>query len=1513
MKKAYLLIFFFASQFIALNSLAQTFHWARGAGTTNADMVMAVASDKVGNLYSLGYYTSGSITFGTGITLSNSGGKDLYLLKQSCSGAPIWAVRIGGTGNEGGGFNNGGLAYDSIFDIIYVAASFEGICTFGTTSGTNGSLTSQGNSDGFVARYTSSGVRQWVTQLGSNGWDEATDVMMESPTTLIVSGFFSGNCTFFSNGSGINGSATSVGNTDGFMVRYSISGQYLNNVRAGGNSQDGIFKITKDRNGNILAGIGTCCSGNIQIGSFTIPNTGNWGGVVAKLSSNFSTWQWAAYIGGNGADTYGHPIVDDSNNVYAMFSSASTGTSLSSTAGGTFSFTPDNMDMIWAKFSSSGVLQHAQLISAPGYNQSFFGGRRTDGKMFVTGWFEDSITISSGSSIKKIRSTGGRDAFLFYYHANGTLDTTLQGGGAGDDLFTTASANQTTVFAGGFYSGNATYGNQSLNNAGNYDAVTVKVITQLAQAIKDSISSSKIRLCNSDTARLQWINNGQTASYQWLRNNSVISGATQSFYVASTTGSYSVVLNRCDRIDTSNAIVIQADTVRADAGPDKFICLGDTAQIQGKVTGSGVSFSWSPGFRLVQPDSLNTQVFTDSSLAFVLTAIKSNCISRDTVRVNVEHCCLSCQSETSINQGLVACYPFNGNGVDESGNSINAVIGSNVNLVRLDTNRFNINSNGYKFNHGWTESMKLQVNPSMRAINGKFSISCWVNVQQWTLVPSRLIRIAPIMSMQNKLWLLHLRDNNTIEFETSPTFRYASKQIAFKLNEWVNIGITCDSSYLFFYYNGNLIDSTPYTHNPSLPFETAFSPIDTMLLVGTGRYLNFPVPADRYSINGKMDDIRIYNRTLSPAEVWQLYSGSGSKLAGKSDTVSGCGSDSVQLLARKSEFYQWSPAGKVSKSDIQNPKIKPDSSLTFYVNLRNNRCQTTDTLHIRITPSKLDSVSDTFICPGDSIQLTAKGGSSYQWQPAYGVSNPTISNPYLFPDSTTRYVIKITDGSCFRYDTAWVNVRTLPEVSIRSFYQNDTIHVGCWGSPFPQRAQTTGQIIGWWPSQFVNDTLADTVWVRLPQSGYLGVNVQDVYCKASDSVFVEIDTSAKGVGLGPDITLCRGDSVLLKPITNINLSHGRISPAYGLNFLPAQNDWAWASPDSSVKYILTGFTSILCGVKDTIQITVIEKPKITIAAGDTVLCAGDSTLVSATGAQSYTWIKGDNIFSPTDSVTGIRPLSSQYYTVRGIRNGCTITDSVWLRINQLPLVFAGSDTAMCYGDTLLLEATSPTATQFFWNNSNIPAAQLRVSPLSTSLYIVKASDSLCTSKEDSVRVTIHPNPSAAFALLPDRGEAPLPVRIIDQSTDVQFYQWHENDTVFSTLANPTKVFFKPGTYQIKLLVTSDKGCVDTLSKYLYVDTSSKPVFFIPNVITPDGDGMNDYFTIESSMPVQSSCVIRNRWGQVMYEKGMNFEPVNWNGRQNGMECPDGAYYFFINLYTDGIHAKEYTGILQLIR
>ncbi|MFN7913328.1 MAG: SBBP repeat-containing protein, partial [Bacteroidota bacterium] len=89
--------------FVMQSIYAQTpsWQWAFGVGSTGAEMATANATDAAGNLYTVGWYTSANITFGS-ITLTNPGlgTSDIFITKHSATGTALWAKTFGGSDGE---------------------------------------------------------------------------------------------------------------------------------------------------------------------------------------------------------------------------------------------------------------------------------------------------------------------------------------------------------------------------------------------------------------------------------------------------------------------------------------------------------------------------------------------------------------------------------------------------------------------------------------------------------------------------------------------------------------------------------------------------------------------------------------------------------------------------------------------------------------------------------------------------------------------------------------------------------------------------------------------------------------------------------------------------------------------------------------------------------------------------------------------------------------------------------------------------------------------------------------------------------------------------------------------------------------------------------------------------------------------------------------------------------------------------------------------------------------------
>lgn len=247
-----------------------------------------------------------------------------------------------------------------------------------------------------------------------------------------------------------------------------------------------------------------------------------------------------------------------------------------------------------------------------------------------------------------------------------------------------------------------------------------------------------------------------------------------------------------------------------------------------------------------------------------------------------------------------------------------------------------------------------------------------------------------------------------------------------------------------------------------------------------------------------------------------------------------CPGQQVQLEVTGGFGFQWSPSGSLSSDTISDPIANPGST-TVYTFQTWDACNC-DTLTGQITVEVDTSLRiltpDTSICLGDSLQIVAAGGSVYSWSPAnYNISNDSISDPLVWPNVDTSYVVTIQDsGGCFAEDTVHIMVYDLGNLTIT--YPDP---VQCLDSL--QSIQVIDSMGFTWslsPS-FVSYSPSNPpsnyahLWeigASIPTSYQLSGALPQGGCSFADTFSVSIDSSALGFQIFPgDTTLCQGDSL----------------------------------------------------------------------------------------------------------------------------------------------------------------------------------------------------------------------------------------------------------------------------------------------------------------------------------------------------------------------------------------------------
>ncbi len=190
--------------FIAKLDSSGNWLWAKKAGGTSGDYVNGIAVDASGNSYVTGYFNT-SATFGSA-TLASSGSYDIFVAKLDSSGNWLWAKNAGGTDYDCGN----SIAVDASGN-IYVTGGFEGTATFGSTT-----LTSNGDSDIFIAKLDSSGNWLGATKTGGTDTVVSYGIAVDASGNNYVTGFFYRTATFGPT------TLTSSGSADIFVAKVHI-------------------------------------------------------------------------------------------------------------------------------------------------------------------------------------------------------------------------------------------------------------------------------------------------------------------------------------------------------------------------------------------------------------------------------------------------------------------------------------------------------------------------------------------------------------------------------------------------------------------------------------------------------------------------------------------------------------------------------------------------------------------------------------------------------------------------------------------------------------------------------------------------------------------------------------------------------------------------------------------------------------------------------------------------------------------------------------------------------------------------------------------------------------------------------------------------------------------------------------------------------------------------------------------------------------------------------------------
>ena len=179
-----------------------------------------------------------------------------------------------------------------------------------------------------------------------------------------------------------------------------------------------------------------------------------------------------------------------------------------------------------------------------------------------------------------------------------------------------------------------------------------------------------------------------------------------------------------------------------------------------------------------------------------------------------------------------------------------------------------------------------------------------------------------------------------------------------------------------------------------------------------------------------------------------------------------CDGYTKQITPTGAISYVWTPATGLSCTTCDSPITSVTSDITYTVtSIDIHGCVDSAAVPVTVLDSTPVVMGPAItICHGDVAQLSATGpaGSTYLWSPTTGISNPNISDPTATPDTTTSYIVTVTENQCFTVqDTELVIIDPLPNIEIP---QTETIIAGSAVKVDAVVTNDTGLMYTWAPN-----------------------------------------------------------------------------------------------------------------------------------------------------------------------------------------------------------------------------------------------------------------------------------------------------------------------------------------------------------------------------------------------------------------------------------------------------------------
>lgn len=567
-------------------------------------------------------------------------------------------------------------------------------------------------------------------------------------------------------------------------------------------------------------------------------------------------------------------------------------------------------------------------------------------------------------------------------------------------------------------------------------------------------------------------------------------------------------------------------------------------------------------------------------------------------------------------------------------------------------------------------------------------------------------------------------------------------------------------------------------------------------------------------------------------------------------------------------------------------EYRPQTSGIYTIGCTMNRsspCGGIDTLFVQKTinvivhpyPILNTSITgDTLICPSDSVLLTATGGGTYHWTAIHdGLihGNSDSSSIYaMLPDDYRVSITLVNQWGCVSNSIMYQTISSPPSPIIYTTPPNSVI---CPGDSVQLYSNSSGIIT--WINPYGLQFTQPSLYTSIPGTYYC---ISDsAGCNLISNTLEITQYATPYIYVYPSSVLCPDDTISLFVVAS--------------NSSIVQWDVPFSGSDSVQLVTSPGTYSCSvnsCGINTSAQ-TIVTPSYVNASIsppGPFDICEGDTIQLWANpGMIQYIWNYNYN-FSPRAEIT----TTGNYFVTTFDGYGCSATSNV-VSINPVIQNHPTADSiTTCMAVTIKLNVAFQPGIIYQWagpGNLTYNSNNLEVFPATIETggnYIMTQTIGTCIEK-DTVNVSILSSDDIGIEIKSEpcmNQELTLSPLPINNSYN---YEWiTPTGNIINTISYTIPYASDVDTGLYHLIVSIDDCRLEILKQLDLINCDSE----IVNIITPNNDGKNDVFEINSSEPV--SFELFNRWGNKIFEC-LSCNQIRWDGTDNGKQIPNGTYYY----------------------